>query len=55
MRSTLLYGSTLVLYCLVKKKDKYIVDVTLDVIIVRDATLIMDKLYILLITKAIDI
>jgi hypothetical protein len=33
----------------VKKKDKYIVDVTLDVIIVQDAASIMHKLYVLLI------
>ena len=43
----------LLLYCLVEKKDKYILDVTLDVIIVPDAVLIMDKLYVLLNTEDI--
>ena len=40
----------LLLYCLLEKKDTYILDVTLDVIIVRDAALIIDMLYVLLIT-----
>jgi len=53
MRSTLLFDSMLLLYRLVEKKDKHILDVTLDEIIVRDAALIMDKLYVLLITNAI--
>ena len=41
----------LLLYCLVEKKDKYILDVALDVIIAQGAVLIMDTLYILLVTN----
>jgi hypothetical protein len=40
----------LLLYCLLEKKVTYILDVTLDVIIVQDASLILDNLYILQIT-----
>jgi len=38
---------------LVEKKDKYILDLMLDVIIVWDVALIMDKLYIQLITNTV--
>ena len=43
----------LVLYCLVAKKDKYTLDVTLDVIIVCHVTLVIHKLYVLRITNAV--